>query len=124
MFCFNRVSAGHGHSSKPSDGMRGRFPQYGYHDMVSAEYRLVTEGLHVDHLRLIMGTSMACMHSWMWAEQYPTAMDAVMPLACLPVPIAGRNRIWRKMLIDAIRDDPQWANGDLQTTAARPDHRH
>jgi homoserine O-acetyltransferase/O-succinyltransferase len=105
---------GHGKSSKPSDGLHARFPEYGYHDMVTAEYRLVTEGLHVDHLRLVMGTSMGCMHSWMWGEEYPDTMDALMPLACLPIPIAGRNRIWRKMLIDAIRNDPQWMNGDYQ----------
>jgi homoserine O-acetyltransferase/O-succinyltransferase len=106
---------GHGNSSKPSDGMRARFPPYDYSDMVTAEYRLVTEGLHVDHLRLVMGTSMGCMHSWMWGERNPEFMDALMPLACLPVPIAGRNRIWRKMLIDAIRKDPEWSNGDYKT---------
>ena len=105
---------GHGQSSKPSDGMHARFPEYGYADMVAAEYRLVTEGLHVDHLRLVMGTSMGCMHAWMWGEQYPASLDALMPLACLPVPIAGRNRIWRKMLINAIRNDPQWLNGDYR----------
>lgn len=103
---------GHGKSSKPSDGLRGHFPHYAYADMVTAEYRLVTEGLHVDHLRLIMGTSMGCMHAWMWGERNPDFMDALMPLACLPEPIAGRNRIWRKMLIDSIRDDPQWNHGD------------
>ncbi len=103
---------GHGKSSKPSDGLHARFPHYTYSDMVTAEYRLVTEGLHVGHLRLLMGTSMGCMHSWMWAERNPAFMDAVMPLACLPVPIAGRNRIWRKMLIDSIRNDPGWNNGD------------
>lgn len=105
---------GHGKSSKPSDALHARFPEYGYHDMVAAEYRLVTEGLHIDHLRLVMGTSMGCMHSWMWGEQFPDYIDALMPLACLPVPIAGRNRIWRKMLIDAIRDDPAWSNGEYQ----------
>lgn len=109
---------GHGKSSKPSDGLRANFPEYGYHDMVAAEYSLVTEGLHIDHLRLVMGTSMGCMHSWMWGEQYSEAMDALMPLACLPVPVAGRNRIWRKMLIDAIRDDPEWKHGDYQRQPA------
>lgn len=103
---------GHGHSSKPSDGMRAHFPHYGYTDMVTAEYRLVTEGLHVDHLRLVMGTSMGCMHSWIWGERNPDFMDALMPLACLPIPIAGRNRIWRDMLMDSIRNDPQWNHGD------------
>jgi homoserine O-acetyltransferase len=105
---------GHGASSKPSDGLRGRFPHYGYRDMVEAEYRLVTEGLHVDRLRLVMGTSMGCMHSWMWGERHPASMDALMPLACLPVPIAGRNRIWRDMLMDSIRSDPAWHNGDYK----------
>src|SRR5581483_2949094 len=105
---------GHGESSKPSDGLRGHFPHYAYADMVTAEYRLVTEGLHVDHLRLVMGTSMGCMHSWMWGEEHPDFMDALMPLACLPIPISGRNRIWRDMLMDSIRDDPGWQNGDYK----------
>jgi homoserine O-acetyltransferase len=105
---------GHGNSSKPSDGMRGQFPHYGYTDMVTAEYRLVTEGLHVDHLRLILGTSMGCMHSWMWGERNPDFVDALMPLACLPEPIAGRNRIWRKMLMDSITNDPEWNDGNYQ----------
>ena len=96
---------GHGKSSKPSDGLHARFPHYDYSDMVTAEYRLATEGLGVDHLRLLMGTSMGCMHSWMWGETYPTAIDALMPLACLPVPIAGRNRLFRKAILDAIRHD-------------------
>jgi homoserine O-acetyltransferase/O-succinyltransferase len=103
---------GHGKSSKPSDGLRAHFPHYTYADMATAEYRLVTDGLHIDHLRLLMGTSMGCMHAWMWGERNPDFMDALMPLACLPVPIAGRNRIWRKMLTDSIRDDPQWNHGD------------
>lgn len=105
---------GHGKSSKPSDGLRAHFPQYGYFDMVTAEYRLVTEGLHIDHLRLLMGTSMGCMHAWLWGERHPEFMDTLMPLACLPVPIAGRNRIWRKMLVDSIRNDPEWMNGDYK----------
>ncbi len=109
---------GHGGSSKPSDGLRGHFPHYRYADMVTAEYRLVTEGLHVDHLRLVMGTSMGCMHSWMWAERYPDRMDAVMPLACLPIPIAGRNRMFRDMLMDSIRNDPMWKNGDYKEEPA------
>jgi homoserine O-acetyltransferase len=103
---------GHGGSSKPSDGLRAHFPHYGYTDMVAAEHALVADGLHVDHLRLVMGTSMGCMHSWMWAEQWPAMMDAVMPLACLPVQIAGRNRAWRKMTADAIVTDPAWRGGD------------
>jgi homoserine O-acetyltransferase/O-succinyltransferase len=103
---------GHGRSSKPSDGLRGRFPHYAYADMVTAEYRLVTEGLHVDHLRLVMGTSMGCMHAWMWAERYPSFMDGVVPLACAPTQIAGRNRMLRKMILDDIRQDPAWRGGD------------
>lgn len=103
---------GHGHSSKPSDGMHGKFPHYAYADMVAAEYRLVTEGLDVDHLRLVMGTSMGCMHSWMWAERYPSFMDGVVPLACAPTQIAGRNRMMRRMIIDDIRQDPAWRGGD------------
>src|SRR5712691_2763272 len=103
---------GHGKSSKPSDGLRARFPQYDYDDMVAAHFRLVTEGLGVNHLRLVMGTSMGCMHSFVWGETYPDFMDALMPLACLPVQIAGRNRGWRNMLMDAIRNDPAWNGGD------------
>jgi len=103
---------GHGKSSKPSDGMHAHFPQYDYADMVALQHELVTKGLGVDHLRLILGTSMGCMHSFVWGETYPTAMDALMPLACLPVQIAGRNRIWRKMVIDGIRNDPDWKGGD------------
>ena len=103
---------GHGHSSKPSDGLRGKFPHYTYTDMVTAEYRLVTEGLRVEHLRIVMGTSMGCMHSWMWAERYPAFMDGVVPLACAPTQIAGRNRMFRKMILDDIRLDSAWHGGD------------
>ena len=103
---------GHGKSSKPSDGLHARFPQYDYDDMVAAHFRLVTEGLGVNHLRLVMGTSMGCMHSFVWGETYPGFMDALMPLACLPVQIAGRNRMWRKMVMDAIRSDPAWKGGE------------
>jgi len=103
---------GHGQSSKPSDGMHAHFPQYEYDDMVAAQRELVEKGLGVNHLRLIMGTSMGCMHSWIWGETYPDFMDALMPLACLPVQIAGRNRLWRQMLMDGIRQDPDWQNGD------------
>jgi homoserine O-acetyltransferase/O-succinyltransferase len=105
---------GHGGSSKPSDGLRMRFPRYCYQDMVEAQYRLVTEGLHVDHLRLAMGTSMGAMQTWMWGESYPDFMDALMPLASLPWPIAGRNYVWRRMLLDAIREDPEWRGGEYQ----------
>jgi len=103
---------GHGKSSKPSDGLHAHFPQYDYDDMIAAHHRLLTEGLGVNHLRLVMGTSMGCMHSFVWGETYPDFMDALMPLACLPVQIAGRNRIWRKMVMDAIRNDPEWKGGD------------
>ena len=105
---------GHGKSSKPSDGMHAHFPQYDYDDMVSAQHVLLTEGLGVQHLRLIFGTSMGCMHSFVWAETYADFMDALMPMACLPVQIAGRNRVWRKMLMDAIRNDPDWKDGEYK----------
>ena len=103
---------GHGKSSKPSDGLHAHFPQYDYDDMVAAQHRLLTEGLGVNHLRLVMGTSMGCMHSFVWGETFPSFMDALMPLACLPIQIAGRNRIWRKMVMDAIRNDPEWKSGE------------
>lgn len=108
---------GHGQSSKPSDGLHARFPHYCYHDMVTADYRLLTESIGVDHLRLIMGTSMGGMHTWLWAELYPDFMDALLPLASLPVQIAGRNRMMRRMVIDPIKDDPDWKNGEY---AAQP----
>ncbi len=103
---------GHGKSSKPSDRLRAAFPRYEYADMVALQHELVEKGLGVNHLRLILGTSMGCMHSWVWGETYVDFTDALMPLACLPVQIAGRNRIWRKMVIDGIRQDPDWKNGD------------
>jgi homoserine O-acetyltransferase len=92
--------------------LKARFPQYGYTDMVEAQYRLLTEGLGVNHLRLVMGTSMGGMHTWVWGERHPEFMDALMPLASLPVQISGRNRVWRKTLIDAIRNDPAWQGGN------------
>jgi homoserine O-acetyltransferase len=103
---------GHGRSSKPSDGLRARFPRYGYQDMITAQYRLLTEGLRVNHLRLVMGTSMGGMHAWMWGERYPAFMDGLVPLASVPTEIAGRNRMMRKMMIDAIRGDPEWKGGN------------
>jgi homoserine O-acetyltransferase len=106
---------GHGKSSKPSDGLRAHFPQYDYDDMVAAQHELLTKGLGVDHVRLVLGTSMGCMHSWVWAETYPDYMDAVMALACLPVQIAGRNQMWRQMALEGIRRDPDWKNGDYTT---------
>jgi homoserine O-acetyltransferase len=102
---------GHGKSSKPSDGLRAQFPRYGYVDMVEASYRLLTEGLGVNHARLVMGTSMGGMHTWLWGERHPDFMDALMPLASLPTQISGRNRVWRRIVIDAIRNDPAWAGG-------------
>jgi homoserine O-acetyltransferase/O-succinyltransferase len=109
---------GHGHSSKPSDGLHMRFPRYTYDDMVLADYRLITEGLGVTHLRLVMGTSMGGMHTWVWGYTYPGFMDALMPLASLPVAIAGRNRILRKMAIEMIENDPAWKGGDYTTEPA------
>jgi len=106
---------GHGRSSKPSDGLHARFPRYRYGDMITAHYRLLTESLGVDHLRLVMGTSMGGMHTWLWGERYPDFMDALMPLASLPTQIAGRNRVWRRMVIDAIRNDPEWRGGEYAT---------
>lgn len=103
---------GHGESSKPSDGMRMRFPHYDYDDMVRSQHTMLTEGLHVDHLRLILGTSMGCMQTFLWGETYAHFSDALMPLACLPVEIAGRNRMWRYMAMQMIRDDPAWENGN------------
>src|SRR5882757_378341 len=106
---------GHGKSSKPSDGMHAKFPRYGYLDMVEAQYRLLTEGLGVDHARLVMGTSMGGMHTWLWGELHPDFMDALMPLASLPTQISGRNRAWRRLVIDAIRNDPSWDDGEYKT---------
>ena len=108
---------GHGQSSKPSDGRHAKFPRYGYGDMVAAQYRLLTEGLGVNHARLVMGTSMGGMHTWLWGELHPDFMDALMPLASVPGQISGRNRVWRRMIIDAIRGDPEWRGGDY---AAQP----
>ena len=106
---------GHGGSSKPSDGLRARFPHYGYADMVEAQRRLVVEKLGIARLRLIAGTSMGCMHSWMWAELHPKLMDAVLALACLPVQIAGRNRVLRELAVESIRSDPAWSGGEYRS---------
>jgi homoserine O-acetyltransferase/O-succinyltransferase len=106
---------GHGKSSKPSDGLHAKFPEYGYQDMIEAQYRLLTEGLKVDHLRLVMGTSMGGMHTWLWGQTHPDFMDALMPLASLPTQIAGRNRMWRKMVSESIRTDPEWMEGEYKT---------
>jgi homoserine O-acetyltransferase len=106
---------GHGESSKPSDGLHMRFPQYDYDDMVRSQQTMLTEGLHVDHLRLILGTSMGCMQAFVWGETYPRFMDALAPFACLPVELAGRNRMWRYMAMQSIRTDPAWNNGEYTT---------
>jgi homoserine O-acetyltransferase/O-succinyltransferase len=103
---------GTGRSTKPSDGLHAHFPHYGYHDMIVAQHRLVTEGLHVNHLLLVMGTSMGGMQTWMWGEAYPDFMDGLVPLASVPTQIAGRNRMMRTMMIDDIRNDPEWKGGD------------
>ena len=104
-------NVGHGGSSKPSDGLRMRFPVYDYDDMVEAQHRLLSEGLGIRRMRLIMGTSMGCMHSFVWGETRPAFARALMPLACQPVEIAGLNRMWRQLLIDGIKADPAWAGG-------------
>ena len=110
---------GHGKSSKPSDGLHAKFPHYTYDDMVAAQHQLLTDKLGVNHLRLVMGTSMGGMHTWVWGEMYPDFMDALMPLASNPVEIAGRNRIWRYMAIDAIRNDPDWMGGEYKSPPMR-----
>jgi|ERR1051326_2882714 homoserine O-acetyltransferase len=110
---------GHGRSSKPSDGLHARFPHYTYDDMVTALYETLTKKLGVNHLRLVMGTSMGGMQTWVWGETYPDFMDALMPLASNPVEIAGRNRIWRRMAMDAIRNDPDWMGGEYKTQPLR-----
>jgi homoserine O-acetyltransferase/O-succinyltransferase len=106
---------GHGKSSKPSDGLHAKFPRYGYRDMVEAQYRLLTDGLGVNHARLVMGTSMGGMHTWLWGETHPEFMDALLPLASLPTQISGRNRAWRRVVIDAVRGDPAWNGGEYKT---------
>lgn len=103
---------GHGESAKPSDGLHMRFPKYDYDDMVRSQHQMLLDGLHVDHLRLVLGTSMGCMQSFVWGETYPGFVDALMPLACLPVQIAGRNRIMRYMAIENIERDPAWNGGE------------
>jgi len=106
---------GRGGSSKPSDGLRGKFPHYRYHDMVDLQHRLVADGLGIKHLRLVLGSSLGCMHSWMWAEQYPDMMDGVVGLSCQPIEISGRNRISRKGAAETIRHDPDYKDGNYDT---------
>jgi homoserine O-acetyltransferase len=105
---------GHGQSSRPSDGLHARFPRFGYRDMLVAQHRLLTECLQINHLRLVMGTSMGGMHTWLWGEDHPDFMDALLPLASLPAQICARNRVWRRILTDAIRNDPEWCAGDYR----------
>ena len=103
---------GTGRSSKPSDGLHARFPRYGYEDMLTAQHRLLTEGLRVNHLLIVLGTSMGGMQSWMWAERYPDFIDGAVPLASVPTQIAGRNRMMRRLVSESIRSDPEWRGGD------------
>jgi homoserine O-acetyltransferase/O-succinyltransferase len=103
---------GHGKSSKPSDGMRAKFPRYNYDDMVLAQYKLVAEGLGVRHLRLVLGNSMGGMHTWIWAVAYPEFMDGLVPMASQPTEMSSRNWLMRRMITDAIRNDPEWKGGD------------
>jgi len=110
---------GRGGSSKPSDGMHARFPRYGYQDVVEAQHLLVTQGLGVEHLRLVLGTSMGGMQTWMWGESYPAMMDGLMPIASQPTQISGRNLLWRRIITEAIRQDPDWKGGDYQAAPTR-----
>lgn len=103
---------GAGKSAKPSDGLRAKFPRYNYDDMVLAQYRLVTETLKINHLRAIIGYSMGGMHCWVWATTHPDFMDAIVPLASMPAPMSGRNWMLRRMIIDAVKNDPAWKNGE------------
>ena len=105
---------GRGGSSKPSDGLRARFPRYGYRDVVAAQHLLVTQGLGVDHLLLVLGTSMGGMQTWMWGERYPDMMDLLMPIASQPIQISGRNLLWRRVVTESIRADPDWNGGDYR----------
>lgn len=105
-------SIGHGKSSKPSDGMKTAFPNYDYDDMVEAQFRLVREGLGIKHLRLVIGNSMGGMHAWLWAEKYPDMMDIVVPMASQPTAMAARNWLLRRMMIETIRNDPDYNNGN------------
>jgi len=105
-------AVGHGRSSKPSDGLRTRFPRYNYDDMVDASHRLVTEHLHAHHARLVIGNSMGGMQTWIWAQKYPGFMDVAVPMASLPTEMASRNWMMRRLIVDSIRNDPEWMNGD------------
>jgi homoserine O-acetyltransferase/O-succinyltransferase len=107
-------SIGHGQSSKPSDELKARFPHYAYGDIVDLQHKLIVETLGITHLRAVVGMSMGCMNAWQWAESYPDAMDGIMPVACFPSPINGRNLLWRRMIVDGIKSDPAWAEGNYQ----------
>jgi homoserine O-acetyltransferase/O-succinyltransferase len=113
---------GRGGSSKPSDGLHAKFPHYGYLDVVEGQYRLVTEGLGIKRLKLVLGTSMGGMQGWLWGEQHPDAMDAIMPIASQPVEVSGRNMLWRRLVIEAIRNDPDWNNGEYQKQPSHFEH--
>jgi len=104
-------NVGHGQSSEPSDGLQSDFPEYNYQDMVDLQYRLITEKLKIPHLKVILGTSMGGMHTWLWSINYPTFMDGIMPIVSLPTKITGRNLLWRQAIISAIKSDPEWRNG-------------
>ncbi len=106
---------GHGKTSKPSDGMRAKFPRYNYDDMVSAQYKLVTEGLGIRHARLVLGNSMGGMHTWIWGVAHPDFMDALVPMASLPTEMSSRNWMMRRLIIDTIRKDPEWKDGNYTT---------
>jgi homoserine O-acetyltransferase len=106
---------GHGRSSKPSDGLKMKFPRYNYDDMVLAQHRLVTEGLGIRHLRLVIGNSMGGMHVWQWGSAYPDFMDALVPMASQPTEMSSRNWMMRRMIIDAVRNDPDWKDGNYTT---------
>jgi homoserine O-acetyltransferase len=108
-------AVGHGRSTKPSDGLRMKFPQYDYADMVEAQYRLLKEGLGIRHLRLVMGNSMGGMEAWLWGELHPDFMDALVPMAAQPTPMAARNWMLRRLMIETIRNDPEWNNGNYTT---------
>jgi homoserine O-acetyltransferase/O-succinyltransferase len=108
-------AVGHGHSTKPSDSLRMKFPQYDYADMIEAQYRLLTEELGIRHLRLVMGNSMGGMETWLWGEMHPDFMDALVPMAAQPTPMAARNWMLRRLMIESIRNDPEWNNGNYTT---------
>ena len=108
-------TVGHGKSSKPSDGLRMKFPRYNYDDMVDGHHRLLTEGLGIRHLRAVIGNSMGGMETWIYAAKHPGYMDVAIPMACLPTEMSSRNWMLRRLITDSIRNDPEWMNGDYKT---------